>query len=195
MLQRQHWPSRWVFILAAIGSAAGLGNLWRFPFLAYEHGGAAFILVLVLANIVIGIPLLILEIGLGQMMQRAAPDAMGKIRKGFRYLGWLAITLGMMVLFYYMAVMSWSVNYFASAFTLAWGDDTVNFFLGDILNLSGGVNDIGGISWPVLRTSVCMGVGIFFRMERGAKRKQSGRVDCNTALCHSCNTHRAGADA
>ncbi|OGZ42580.1 MAG: hypothetical protein A3C80_03740 [Candidatus Ryanbacteria bacterium RIFCSPHIGHO2_02_FULL_45_43] len=169
MLQRQHWPSRWVFILAAIGSAAGLGNLWRFPFLAYEHGGAAFILVLVLANIVIGIPLLILEIGLGQMMQRAAPDAMGKIRKGFRYLGWLAITLGMMVLFYYMAVMSWSVNYFASAFTLAWGDDTVNFFLGDILNLSGGVNDIGGISWPVLSGLLFAWALVYFSVWKGVQ--------------------------
>ncbi|MFH1866598.1 MAG: hypothetical protein ABIJ81_00745 [Patescibacteria group bacterium] len=63
--QRQYWPSRWIFILAAIGSAAGLGNLWRFSFLAYEHGGTAFILVLILANIIIGIPFLTLEVGLG----------------------------------------------------------------------------------------------------------------------------------
>jgi len=64
-MTKQHWPNKWIFILAAVGSAAGLGNLWRFPYLAYEHGGAAFVVALIIANLVIGIPLLTLEVGLG----------------------------------------------------------------------------------------------------------------------------------
>jgi neurotransmitter:Na+ symporter, NSS family len=173
MAERQHWPSKWIFILAAIGSAAGLGNIWRFPFLAFEHGGAAFILVLVGANIIIGIPLLIMEVGLGQMMQRAAPDAFKNIRRGFRYVGWLAIIFGMMVLFYYMAVMGWAVDYLASAFTLAWEDDTSTFFFRDILSLSDGPGEVGGISWPVLSGLLLAWSLVYFSVWKGIKSVSS----------------------
>ena len=86
-MTRGQWPSRWVFIIAAIGSAAGIGNLWRFPYLAYEYGGAAFVVAVVVANLLIGIPLLAAEVGLGQMQQKAAPDAWKQVKRGLRYLG------------------------------------------------------------------------------------------------------------
>ena len=98
----RHWPNQWIFILAAVGSAAGLGNLWRFPFLAFEHGGGAFVLAVIVANIIIGVPLLLLEVGVGQMQQSGAPDAFGNLKRGFEYLGWIAIIMGFMVLAYYM---------------------------------------------------------------------------------------------
>ena len=169
MTQRNHWPSRWIFILAAIGSAAGLGNIWRFPFLAFEHGGAAFILVLILANIVVGIPLLIAEIGLGQMTQRAAPDAFGTIQKRYRYLGWLAIVISMLVVFYFMVVMGWSIDYLASAFTIAWGTDTTGYFFENILQLSDGPGDTGGISWSVLSGLLLAWTLVYFSIWKGIR--------------------------
>lgn len=169
MAQKAYWPNNWVFILAAIGSAAGLGNLWRFPFLAFEHGGGAFVVAMIIANLLIGIPLLALETGLGQMMQKGAADAFGAIRKSFRYIGWLALIMGFMVLSYYMAVVGWGVAYFGNAFTLTWGADTQSFFLNDILQLSPGVGEVGGFSWPVVAGFLVAWIAVYFIVWRGVK--------------------------
>ncbi|MEK9941929.1 MAG: sodium-dependent transporter, partial [Gammaproteobacteria bacterium] len=127
-MNRGQWPNRFVFILAAVGSAAGIGNLWRFPYLAYEYGGAAFVLAVIVANLLIGIPLLAAEVGLGQMQQKAAPDAWKQMKSGLKYLGWFTVTIGFFVLAYYMAVLAWGVAYLGSSFTVAWGDDPSGFF-------------------------------------------------------------------
>lgn len=72
--QRERWFSRASFVTAAIGSAVGLGNVWRFPFVVYKNGGGAFLIPYFVALITAGIPLMILEYGLGQMMQCGAQD-------------------------------------------------------------------------------------------------------------------------
>jgi len=167
MSNKHHWPNQWVFILAAIGSAAGLGNLWRFPFLAYEHGGGAFVFAIIVANLVIGIPLLLLEVGLGQMMQKGAADAFGAIKRNLKYLGWTALTLGFMILAYYMVVVSWGINYFASSFTLAWGEHTGDFFFKELLQLSDGVGTVGGISLPVLVGLLVAWALVYFSVWKG----------------------------
>ena len=74
--KRSTWGSSATFILAAIGSAVGLGNAWRFPNLAAKHGGGAFLLVYVVALLVIGIPLLMMEISIGRRMRAGAPGAL-----------------------------------------------------------------------------------------------------------------------
>ncbi len=168
-MEKHFWPNNWVFILAAIGSAAGLGNLWRFPYLAYEHGGGAFVLALIIANLVIGIPLLTLEIGLGQMMQSGASDAFGHIKKQFRYIGWAALTLGFMVLSYYMVVVSWGVNYLGASLSLGWGNDTEGFFFNNILNLSSGVDTLGGMSWPALSGLIVAWVFVYLAVHKGVQ--------------------------
>ena len=67
--ERERWSGRVTFLLAAIGSAVGLGNLWRFPYLSYKHGGGAFMVPYLLSLFVLGIPVLLLELGLGQVFQ------------------------------------------------------------------------------------------------------------------------------
>lgn len=166
---KKYWPNKWIFILAAIGSAAGLGNLWRFPFLAYEHGGAAYVLALIVAYLVIGIPLLNLEVGLGQMTQKGFSDALGKIKKGWRYVGWAGLTVSFMVLTYYMGVVSWGLNYIKSSFTLEWGTDTGSFFFDNLLGLSEGVGSIGGFSWPVLVGLVLAWIFVYFAVRKGVE--------------------------
>lgn len=169
MTNKHHWPNQWIFILAAVGSAAGLGNLWRFPYLAYEHGGGAFVFAIIIANLVIGIPLLLLEVGLGQKTQKGAADAFGSIKKSFKYLGWTALTLGFMVLAYYMAVVSWGINYFASSFTLAWSGDSEAFFFSEILQLSDSVDMLGGISWPVFSGLLIAWALVYFSVWKGVQ--------------------------
>lgn len=168
-MNAKHWPSQWIFILAAVGSAAGLGNLWRFPFLAFEHGGGAFVFALIIANIIIGFPLLLLEVGVGQMFQKGAPDAFGSIKKGFEYVGWIAIIMGFMVLTYYMSVVSWGINFFTSSFTLAWGTNTKRFFFNDILELSPGVDALGGIAWTAFVGLIVAWILVYFSSWKGVE--------------------------
>lgn len=80
-MARQKWGSRWAFVLAAIGSAAGLGNAWRFPYMAYTNGEGAFYVPYFIALFLVGIPLLMAEFAIGQGLQSSAPKAMGKTKK------------------------------------------------------------------------------------------------------------------
>ena len=166
-MKRIHWPNQWIFILAAVGSAAGLGNLWRFPYLAFENGGAAFILAFIIANILIGIPLLVLEIGLGQKTQKAAPGALASIHPKLKYLGWTAVMLGFMVLTYYMVVVSYSFNYLKSALTLEWMPDASAFFFSNVLQLSESPLTTGGFAWPVVIGLLLGWVAVYFSAWKG----------------------------
>lgn len=71
-MQREQWNSRTGFILAAVGSAIGLGNIWRFPYMAYENGGGAFFIPYLFAMLSAGIPFMIMEFSLGHKYRGAA---------------------------------------------------------------------------------------------------------------------------
>ena len=105
--QRENWGTRAGFVLAAIGSAVGLGNLWGFPYKVYSHGGGAFLIPYLLAMILIGIPLLILEFSLGHMTQRAAPDAYRGINRKTEPIGWWGILLGFVIITYYPVILAY----------------------------------------------------------------------------------------
>jgi NSS family neurotransmitter:Na+ symporter len=85
---RERWGSRTFFIFAAIGSAVGLGNVWRFPYLTYESGGGAFLIPWVISIIILGIPWLLMEFGMGRYFQRSAPGVFESIGKKWEWLGW-----------------------------------------------------------------------------------------------------------
>ena len=111
MSERHMWPSQFVYIIAAIGCAAGLGNLWRFPMLAYEYGGAAFIVAMLISNIIIVFPLMMFETIVGQKAQAGPPKSMEKLHKGMGWIQWLAPLTIMGVLIYYVPVLGWGINY------------------------------------------------------------------------------------
>jgi len=148
--KRERWDSRGAFILAAIGSAIGLGNVWRFPYMAYENGGGAFLIPYFIALLTAGIPILILEMAIGQRFQGGAPTALRKANKAFEFVGWYAILIAAVITFYYCAIMAWSVNYLVHAFTLAWQNHEEDFFHQQILHLSDGPGQLGGISPALL---------------------------------------------
>ncbi len=128
--QRENWGSRSGFILAAIGSAVGLGNLWGFPYKVYSHGGGAFLIPYVIAMVLIGIPVLILEFSLGHMTQRAAPDAYRGINRRTEPIGWWGIILGFVIITYYPVILAWCGSFliecvkgiFLHSGELAWKD-------------------------------------------------------------------------
>lgn len=107
MKKRESWASRSTFVLAAIGSAVGLGNAWRFPGLAAKYGGGAFLFVYVLAMLVLGVPLLSMEISMGRRTQKGAPGAFKALNKKFEWLGWTATTNAFVIVTYYAVVFAW----------------------------------------------------------------------------------------
>ncbi len=144
------WSSRTGFLLAAIGSAIGLGNVWRFPYLAYEYEGGAFLIPYILAMFVTGIPLLTLELGVGKIMRTSAPFALMKLDKRMGWVGWLMLGLGFVIITYYTVVIAWSLFYMGSSATLAWGSDTQGYFDDTVVGLTSGPGDLGGITLGVL---------------------------------------------
>lgn len=111
-MAREKWSSRIAFIVAAIGSAIGFGNIWRFPNLAFKHGGGAFFIPYILALFIIGIPILILEITIGQFYQTGDAGAFGFINKRFRGIGLASVLTSFMVTSYYSVLLAWVLRMF-----------------------------------------------------------------------------------
>lgn len=121
---RETWSSRTAFVLAAIGSAIGLGNVWRFPYIAYQNGGGAFLVAYAICLLLAGIPLLMLEFGLGHSTRQAAPGAFAKIHPRLQWFGWFAVGVGFVICTYYAVIMGWCMNYTWEAVTLGWEKQT-----------------------------------------------------------------------
>jgi len=170
--KRERWNSRAVFILAAIGSAIGLGNVWRFPFIAYKNGGGAFLIPYFFALLTAGIPVLILEMAIGQQFQAAAPAALRKARKWFEWVGWYAILVALVITFYYCAIMAWSVNYLVYSLTMKWASypgGEQAFFNEYVLQRTTGPGQLGQISWPLLASLAITWIGIYFCVRKGTE--------------------------
>lgn len=131
--RRGAFSSRKVFILAAIGSAVGLGNIWRFPYVAYENGGGAFIIPYLVALLVAGVPFLFLDYALGHRNRGSAPLSFARLRGGAEGLGWWQVMICFLIAVYYAAVIAWSVRYTLFSVGQAWGDDPEGFFFGEFL--------------------------------------------------------------
>jgi len=169
MAGRGHWSSRRAFILAAIGSAIGLGNIWRFPFKCYESGGGAFLIAYLIAMLTAGIPILIMELSLGHRYKLAAPLTFSRIKKKFEWIGWWAVLVGFMITTYYAVVMAWGLNYTVFSFTQSWGENTGDFFYKDFLALTKGHFELGGLRLPIIIALVISWILIVGSIWKGAK--------------------------
>lgn len=109
-MSRAHWGSRIGFIMAASGSAVGLGNLWKFPYITWENKGGAFVLVYLLAVAFLGLPIMMAEILVGRRAQLSPVPAFEKLGgKGWSVVGWLGVAAGATILSYYMVIAGWSL--------------------------------------------------------------------------------------
>ena len=111
--KRSNFTGKLGFVLAAAGSAVGLGNIWRFPYLAAQYGGGIFLLVYILLAVTLGFTLLCAEIGIGRKTGMSAMSAFASINKKYGFIGWLASIVPMMILPYYSVIGGWVTKYFA----------------------------------------------------------------------------------
>jgi NSS family neurotransmitter:Na+ symporter len=166
---RERWTSRSSFIIASVGAAIGLGNVWRFPYMCYENGGGAFLIPYFVALFTAGIPLMIVEYGLGRRMQAGAPTAFAAVRKGTEWIGWLALMVVMLIFLFYPVIMAWCVDYVVYSFNLGWGTDARMFFERDFLQLSGDPGVLGGIRWPIVIGLAVVWLAIYLSLFKGLK--------------------------
>ena len=111
------WSSKLVFILAATGSAVGLGNIWKFPYITGENGGGTFVLVYLLCIALIGIPIMMAEVMLGRRGRRSPINTMALLASeegksnGWVALGWMGVVAGFLILSYYSVIAGWAMSY------------------------------------------------------------------------------------
>lgn len=171
--QREQWATRAGFLLAAIGSAIGLGNIWRFPYVAYENGGGAFLLPYLIALLTAGIPLLILEYTIGHRYRGSPPLAFRRMSRPAEAIGWWQVAICFVIAIYYAVIIAWAVRYTGFSFGLQWGDDPGTFF-GEFLDLAdepGMVSSyVSAVAWPLIGVwVVTLGV-LAFGVRRGIER-------------------------
>lgn len=109
---RGRWSSRFGFIMAAAGSAVGLGNIWKFPYITGMHGGGAFVLCYLFCIATIGIPLMVAEMVIGRHTRKGPVGAFKRLKGGrWEIVGWLGVCAGFVILSYYCVVAGWAVDY------------------------------------------------------------------------------------
>jgi NSS family neurotransmitter:Na+ symporter len=170
MENRPQWGTRAGFILAAAGSAIGLGNIWRFPAVAYENGGGAFFLPYLFALLTAGIPILILEFTIGHKYRSSAPGSLGQIRRGFAGIGWWQLAISFVISVYYAAVIAWALSYAIFSLNLRWGEDTQSFLFGDYLQLADAPGQVGGIVPGVFIPLIIVWLVTLFVLYKGVRK-------------------------
>lgn len=179
---REAWGSRGAFVLAAIGSAVGLGNLWGFPYKLFVGGGGAFLIPYLIAMVLIGLPLLIMEFSVGHWAQSSPPGAFGRVLRKYRFVGWWLVALAFVIITYYVVILGYSLvmlwdsimGLFGNA--LPWasgtGADGVNAakeaFFGDILGFEESLS-LGALRAPVVMGMLASWALIYFCLFRGVK--------------------------
>ena len=173
--QRAQWSGRLGFVLAAAGSAIGLGNLWKFPYITYENNGGAFVLVYLAAIAVVGVPIMVAEILLGRRSQRNAVGAFGVLAHGkpggraWKGVGFLGVLTGFVILSYYSVIAGWTLRYILMSVTgelgtLAHHPEALQSFFGGFL-----ANPYQQILCHVLFMGATVGV-VYFGVGRGIER-------------------------
>ncbi|PJG84339.1 sodium-dependent transporter [Conservatibacter flavescens] len=139
---RETFAGRKAFIIAAIGSAVGLGNIWRFPYTTYENGGGAFIIPYIVALLTAGIPLLFLDYAIGHRHRGGAPLSYRRFNKHFEVFGWWQVMVNVIIGVYYAVVLGWAATYTYFSFSNAWGDKPIDFFVGEFLKMGDIANGV-----------------------------------------------------
>lgn len=170
MEQRQQWGSRYGFIMAAVGSAVGLGNIWRFPAVAYENGGGAFFLPYLFAILTAGIPILILEFTIGQKFRGSAPLSLFRLNKKAEWLGWWQLLIAFVICTYYSVIVAWAIKFTIYSFGTQWGSNPESFFFNDVLKRADTAGTIGGLVPGIVIPVLFVWVVALFVLYRGVSK-------------------------
>lgn len=162
--QRSSFSNRLGFVLAAAGSAVGLGNIWRFPYLAAQYGGGTFLLVYLILTVTFGFALMIAETAIGRKTGLSAIGAFQKLDKRFGFLGWLASLVPILILPYYCVIGGWVIKYFATFINGGVHHAASDTFFSEFIGSTG--EPIGWFALFVAFTAII----VFFGVEKGIEK-------------------------
>lgn len=172
--RRETFSGRNAFIFAAIGSAVGLGNIWRFPYVAYENGGGAFIVPYLVALLTAGIPLLFLDYAVGHKFRGSPPMAFRRLHRKAEMFGWWQVLICFVIAVYYAVIIAWAACYTVFSFTQAWGDDPAGFLMTDFLKVSDtiniGLDFVPGVMIPLILVWIAAVAILAFGVQKGIAR-------------------------
>ena len=175
MADKNEWGSNLSFILAMIGSAVGLGNIWRYPYVLYSNGGGAFYIPYIVAILLMGIPFLILEYGVGYDFKSSFPKAIRKINAKWEYLGWFLPVAVFLIMIYYSAILGWDGIYIILSFFKGWGADPNAYFTTTLLQSS--ESYLGLLNFiPIIAVAMLVGWVIIWFISHRDLEKGLGRV-------------------
>ncbi|MDY6843656.1 MAG: sodium-dependent transporter [Thermodesulfobacteriota bacterium] len=167
---REQWASKIGFILAAAGSAIGLGNIWRFPYLTGKYGGGAFVLIYIVCIAFVAIPIMVAEIVIGRKTQKNVVGAFWELKgigNRWQVIGWLGMISGFVILSYYSIVGGWIIDYVVKSFTFTFQDKTpenISFMFNSLLS-----SPYKQVTWHALFIFINIGV-VFGGIEHGIER-------------------------
>ncbi|XP_042277230.1 sodium- and chloride-dependent GABA transporter ine isoform X2 [Thunnus albacares] len=193
--QRPTWSGRLEFILATVGYAVGLGNVWRFPYLCYSSGGGAFMIPYLIMVFLCGIPLLVMEFTVGQYTRLGPVHALAKVCPLLKGVGLATVVISFVFSTYYNVLMTWALFYLFNSFgaTLPWkscnstwnnvgncstgfrGNNThlqsasQQFFDHKLLEKSGGIEEAGGLRWELFGYLIFAWVIVYLCIFKGVK--------------------------
>ncbi|MFH2050642.1 MAG: sodium-dependent transporter [bacterium] len=165
---RGQWTGHLGFILAASGSAIGLGNIWKFPYITGEYGGGAFVLVYLICVVLVGLPLMVTEMIIGRRAQCNPVGAFQKLHKKgsmWKGVGWLGVASGFVILSFYSVVAGWALAYIFKA--IAGFSGTAEAIQGQFVELV--VSPGNSILWHTLFMILCMGI-VIGGVQKGIER-------------------------
>ena len=163
---RDNWGSQFGFIAAAAGSAVGLGNIWKFPYITGQYGGAAFVLVYLLFVILVCIPIMNSELLVGRKSGKNALGAFKELvpKSSWWIVGLMGIIAGFIILSYYSVIAGWAIAYiFKSGAYMAAGADPANVFVSFI------TSPLTPIIWHAIFMAICIGI-VMAGIEKGIEK-------------------------
>ncbi|PSN54310.1 Sodium- and chloride-dependent GABA transporter ine, partial [Blattella germanica] len=201
--RRQHWSNKAQFVLACVGYCVGLGNLWRFPYLCYKSGGGVFLVPYFLILIICGIPLLYMELSVGQFTRSGPIGALSQICPLFKGAGFASVVISFIMSTYYNVIIAYTLYYFFTAFKSdapwstcgnRWNTENCwtpskssnatkpnitrtpseEFFDYKVLHMSNGIDSPGVIRWELAACLIFAWILVYFSIWKSVK--SSGRV-------------------
>src|SRR5574344_1993355 len=144
------WDNNFSFLMAMIGAAIGLGNIWRYPYVAYTNGGGTFLIPYLCAIFILGLPFLFLEYSVGFKFKTSLSEILKKIKPKFEVIGWFVALISFLILCYYVCIIGWDLIYIILSFFKGWGSNPSAFLTSSLLHSHNGFSGLSYIVWPVV---------------------------------------------
>ena len=171
--KKQEWNSNLAFMMAMIGSAVGLGNIWRFPNVLYSNGGGSFMIPYIVSLFLLGISFVLVEYAVGFKFKKSIARILFSIKEKLEPIAWLILLIVFLITTYYVCVVGWDFIYIMLSFTKAWGANPDLYFANNVLHATDSVSGlftivpnvlvsvfvIWFIAWAIIRRDLNDGIG------------------------------------